>query len=845
MSGPRPLVAICTLLLALISLTTLFWPGVVAGLEFLRAPEADPALLDRSAFGRTLLWSLLVPLAAIVPGLLGARWLARLLERPRASRTAAALTILPLCLPGYAVFWCWWQAFGPGTRLGDLALEHGFSVRLREAVLLLSLACWSWPLLAWPVALARRAAGGPLDRLAALDGAGVRRRAALRLRSEGPAALLGLALIAFLTAATTISFDLAQVPTLGFELRALDATGAAPGTVLRVALPFLVTAILGALICLRLLDWTGRRWQPALARRAAGEPWPGGFAWSGLLVLVASSTLLPLGLAFRGIGGLEPGLFWTLHRTATFGTLRGALIDGLLAALLAVLLFIPMARGGRRLRGLTTVIALLWFAAALVPAIVVCAALTATWNGPSTGPLVYDGGGALVLGHLARTGGLAAAIALFFAWSEARTVSEARRLDPPRLSGLAPRLRGVALITFAVAAVWSLGELVIATRLLPPGEQRIASTLLNAMHYQRPDTVLLGLAGLVLCGWVLAFLLAHGLPSGARRSLGGLGACLLAACLPACTDPSSSADAVAQERGPRLDAAVLVGAPGRGPGLFAFPRGIALDAARERFYVVDKTSRVQRFSLDGELEAWWRLPEWTVGKPVGLSIAPDGRVFVPDTHYHRILVYDPDGNELQRFGRFGTGPGEFVYPTDIAFAPDGSLYVSEYGTNDRIQIFTPEGVPVRAFGRFGREEGAFARPQSIALSADRAELYVADTCNHRIAVHALDGTHLRTLAGAGTGPGRLSYPHGLELLPDGTLLVSEIGTDRVQRLDALTGASLGVWGGSGFERGLLRTPWGVASDGETLLVLDSGNARVQIGPLPEARSSDGAVSNRD
>ena len=63
--------------------------------------------------------------------------------------------------------------------------------------------------------------------------------------------------------------------------------------------------------------------------------------------------------------------------------------------------------------------------------------------------------------------------------------------------------------------------------------------------------------------------------------------------------------------------------------------------------------------------------------------------------------------------------------------------------------------------------------------------------------------------------------------------MSETGTDRVQRLDALTGASLGTWGTAGFRRGQLRTPWGVASDGERLLVLDSGNARVQIGPLPE------------
>ena len=175
------------------------------------------------------------------------------------------------------------------------------------------------------------------------------------------------------------------------------------------------------------------------------------------------------------------------------------------------------------------------------------------------------------------------------------------------------------------------------------------------------------------------------------------------------------------------------------------------------------------------------MPERTVGKPVGISIAPDGRVFVPDTHYHRIIVYDREGRELERHGSFGTGPGEFVYPTDVAFGPDGRIYVSEYGTNDRVQVFDASWNHLHAFGRFGREDGEFARPQSIALCPESGELYVADTCNHRIGVFSLEGEWLRSLCGPGAEPGRLAYPHGLELLPDRTLLVSEIGTDRVQR----------------------------------------------------------------
>ena len=62
-------------------------------------------------------------------------------------------------------------------------------------------------------------------------------------------------------------------------------------------------------------------------------------------------------------------------------------------------------------------------------------------------------------------------------------------------------------------------------------------------------------------------------------------------------------------------------------------------------------------------------------KPVGLSVHPDGRVFVADTHYNRVLVFDRDGKELARFGGYGKEPGHFIYPTDIAFGNDGRIYV--------------------------------------------------------------------------------------------------------------------------------------------------------------------------
>ncbi|MEE2682055.1 MAG: 6-bladed beta-propeller, partial [Planctomycetota bacterium] len=276
---------------------------------------------------------------------------------------------------------------------------------------------------------------------------------------------------------------------------------------------------------------------------------------------------------------------------------------------------------------------------------------------------------------------------------------------------------------------------------------------------------------------------------------------------------------------------LVFGAPGAANGLFVTPRGIAVDPRDDSIYVVDKTARIQHFTPEGEFINQWAMPESALGKPVGISVSPDGRVFVPDTHYHRILVFDSMGDELQRFGSFGTGPGQFVYPTDVVFGPDGELYIAEYGTNDRIQVFDSRGTYLREFGASGRGAGEFTRPQSMVFSQDRTELFIADSCNHRVVVVDPMGNWLRVLGGPGREHGRFCYPYGIDLLPDGTLLVCEYGSGRLQRLDPGTGAVLEVYGGPGIRKGRLREPWGVVAHGGRVLVLDSGNARVQVGAL--------------
>lgn len=285
---------------------------------------------------------------------------------------------------------------------------------------------------------------------------------------------------------------------------------------------------------------------------------------------------------------------------------------------------------------------------------------------------------------------------------------------------------------------------------------------------------------------------------------------------------------------------------GSAPGQTTYPRAICYNPADNTFVLIDRLAYLTRLSATGDFLNRWQMPDHAAGKPVGISVAPSqhklaGLIFVPDTHYHRILIYRPDGTEVARFGTRGTGPGEFIFPTDVAFDPAGNIYISEYGDNDRIQVFALPPDPaspwhhLRTIGTFGQSDGQFSRPQSITIL--NHELFVADAANHRISVFSLNGRFLRNLgtpgAPPGSSPGQLRFPYGLETHPTGNLLVTEFGNNRVQLLTPTTGTPIATWGTGGRQPGQLAFPFAAAprTDG-AVAVADSGNNRVQLFKFP-------------
>jgi DNA-binding beta-propeller fold protein YncE len=276
---------------------------------------------------------------------------------------------------------------------------------------------------------------------------------------------------------------------------------------------------------------------------------------------------------------------------------------------------------------------------------------------------------------------------------------------------------------------------------------------------------------------------------------------------------------------PARGKALVWGGPGRRDGQFIRPRAIATN--RGEVFVVDTTGRIQVFTPEGSFKRLWSTPDYRNGTPTGLTFDTDGNVVVPDTHYSHILKYDRQGKMLEQWGEYGSAPGRFVYPTDVALGPDGCQYICEYGLNaDRMQVFDASRKLIRYWGGTGEGPGRFSRLMGVEMNR-KGELCVADTGNHRVQCFDTQGKLLRIVSGPGTEPGKIKFPYQIALAPDDSIFACEYGNHRISRFRA-DGGFVAAVGRPGREPGAFNAPRGVAvSDDGLVFVADTENHRVQ------------------
>jgi hypothetical protein len=85
-----------------------------------------------------------------------------------------------------------------------------------------------------------------------------------------------------------------------------------------------------------------------------------------------------------------------------------------------------------------------------------------------------------------------------------------------------------------------------------------------------------------------------------------------------------------------------------------------------------------------------------LGHPSDVAEGPDGKVYVLDGFYKKVVVFEPDGGfDRLILGGEGQGPGEFAMPRSLAVDPLGRSWVFDQMAR-RITEFGPHGEFIRA-----------------------------------------------------------------------------------------------------------------------------------------------------
>lgn len=268
--------------------------------------------------------------------------------------------------------------------------------------------------------------------------------------------------------------------------------------------------------------------------------------------------------------------------------------------------------------------------------------------------------------------------------------------------------------------------------------------------------------------------------------------------------------------------ALLTGSTGKRGTPFAKPFDVAVH--NQRIFVTDTVMQAV-IALDLKEERTFifgnKGDEGDVGKPLGIAVDNQGRVYVVDNRLKRVAVYNRDGNYLFAFGGSeimdrpagidvdaagtrayivdvggvgsenhkihvydigkrqhlydiatrGRDPGQLNLPRDVKLGPDGLLYITD-GGNFRVQVLTTDGKFVRMWGKAGMRFGQFSRPKGISVDAS-GNVFVVDAAFGNFQIFDREGSLLLFIGSRSErdGAGVFMLPAGIDIDADGRMYV--------------------------------------------------------------------------
>jgi 6-bladed beta-propeller len=211
------------------------------------------------------------------------------------------------------------------------------------------------------------------------------------------------------------------------------------------------------------------------------------------------------------------------------------------------------------------------------------------------------------------------------------------------------------------------------------------------------------------------------------------------------------------------------------------------DAEKHVWLIDDGAHAIYKFSNDGKKLVMTVGTPMTPGndqthfnRPTDIAWLPDGTFFVSDGYVNtRVVKFDKDGRFLMTWGTKGNGPGQFDLPHSIDIDRNRRVYVADR-SNSRIQIFDENGQYLDQWPNI-------RQPFHIMISADQ-HLWVVDGMTNKFLKYDLNGKLLYSWGTYGTFPGAIWGVHQFSVDSAGNLYAAETFGGRTQKFRPRPGA---------------------------------------------------------
>ena len=191
-------------------------------------------------------------------------------------------------------------------------------------------------------------------------------------------------------------------------------------------------------------------------------------------------------------------------------------------------------------------------------------------------------------------------------------------------------------------------------------------------------------------------------------------------------------------------------------------------------------------------------PGLYLGEAIGVATNSKGHVFVYTRSANtRLFEFDQNGVYVREIGEGSYG---FEFAHAVRVDPQDNIWVVDEGTNMVVK-FNPEGRVVMVLGRRPEavagvpatqagpappaEKYLFGRPTDVAWDP-QGNIFVSDGyVNHRVVKYDKNGRFIRQVGSerAGSEPSQFSTPHGIAVDAQGNVYVADRANNRMQVLD--------------------------------------------------------------